>query len=99
MFMKKSKADEIIKEYEKKINRLEWLNERLQQEKDNCFTYSDLELILSTRLDWYDSRIKRCKGLYTDAYIENLLVQRDELENVFEVIMNKYNEKVDGSNG
>lgn len=80
------------------IETLKNKNNQLKQLESNHFTYDDLEEILSCRLDWYDNRIKRCKGLYTDAYIENLLVQRDELENVFEVIMNKYYEKVADNN-
>lgn len=77
------------------------LKDKLNHNKqllDNCFTYDDLQEILTLRLDWYEKRIDRCKGHYTDAYIENLFTARDELEDVFEVIMDKYKEKTKEDN-
>lgn len=96
------KLDEEMKISIERMHEIEALknkNNQLKQLISGHFTYDDLQEILSCRLDWYNDRIKRCKGLYTDAYIENLLVQRDELENVFEIIINKYHEKVVDNDG
>lgn len=106
------RKDEQIEKLEEKLRQevlvstermceIQALKDKLNHNKqliDNCFTYDDLQEILSCRLDWYNNRIDRCKGHYTDAYIENLLTGRDELEAIFEVIIIKYKEKIKEDN-
>lgn len=55
---------------------------RLKEQLDTVVTRDEILTLLGNRITWYEGRIKECKGLYTDVYVENLLIGKYETEQI-----------------
>ncbi|MBO5476384.1 MAG: hypothetical protein J6A15_01355 [Clostridia bacterium] len=99
--MRKSKVNEKLEELKllkeqysrvkeeniKLVNQLYDANKEISRLKDTVVTKDEILTLLGNRITWYEGRIKECKGLYTDVYVENLLIGKYETEQIFEFIM------------
>ena len=60
---------------------------RLKEQLDTVVTKDEILTLLGNRITWYEGRIKECKGLYTDVYVENLLIGKYETEEIMGFIL------------
>lgn len=86
----KEQNERVSEENVKLVNQLYDANKeisRLKEQLDTVVTKDEILTLLGNRMTWYEGRIKECKGLYTDVYVENLLIGKYETEQIFEFIM------------
>lgn len=99
--MRKSKVNEKLEELKEQNARVSEENiklvnqlydadkeiSRLKKQLDTVVTRDEILTLLGNRMTWYEGRIKECKGLYTDVYVENLLIGKYETEQILEFII------------